>query len=67
MFRLCPTPRRILTTTRDQNRVAAAARKVGGYQALVRLARERLSAPAGSVPVRDKRTGQWRYDPPGQD
>jgi hypothetical protein len=29
-----------MTTTRDQNRVAAATRKVGGYDILVRLARE---------------------------
>jgi hypothetical protein len=54
-------PSRAMTTTRDQNRVAAAARKVGGYDILLRLARERLSAPAGSVPVRDRQTGEWTY------
>ncbi len=54
-------PSRAMTTTRDQNRVAAAARKVGGYDILLRLARERLSAPAGSVLVRDRQTGEWAY------
>ncbi|GGL29427.1 hypothetical protein [Caulobacter rhizosphaerae] len=54
----------VLTTTRDQNRVAAAARKVGGYSVLIRLSKERLTAPIGSVPMRDPRTGQWSYRKP---
>jgi hypothetical protein len=38
----------VLTATRTQNRVAAAARKVGGYGALIRLSKQRLTAPQGS-------------------
>lgn len=54
----------VLTTTRNQNRVAAAARKVGAYSVLIRLSKERLTAPTGSVPMRDPRTGQWSYRKP---
>ena len=54
----------VLTSTRTQNRVAAAARKVGGYGALIRLSKQRLTAPAGSVPMRDPRTGEWSYRKP---
>lgn len=64
MCRVRPTITRVMTTTRNQNRVAAAARKVGGYQALVRLSRERQNAPAGSVLMRDPRTGEWTYRRP---
>jgi hypothetical protein len=55
---------RVMTTTRNQNRVAAAARKVGGYDVLVRLSREWLSAPVGGVLVRDAKTGEWSYRKP---
>lgn len=34
----------VLTSTQDQNRVAAAARKVGGYEELDRLSREKIAA-----------------------
>lgn len=39
----------ILTTTRDQVRVGAAARRVGGYDELIRLDRERTAAGPGAV------------------
>lgn len=54
----------VLTTTRDQNRVAAAARKVGGYENLVRLSKEAHAAGPGGVVRRDARTGQWAYKKP---
>ena len=50
----------VLTSTRTQNRVAAAARKVGGYGELVRLSRERFAAGDGAVLVRDA-DGRWAY------
>jgi hypothetical protein len=54
----------VLTSTRDQNRVAAAARKVGGYSALVRLSKQRHTVGAGAVLKRDPRTGEWSYCKP---
>lgn len=54
----------VLTTTKDQNRVAAAARKVGGYENLVRLTQERQAAGPGAVVRRDARTGEWGYRKP---
>jgi len=42
----------ILTTTKDQIRVAVAARKVGGYDELVRLDREKRAAGKGAVLTR---------------
>jgi hypothetical protein len=54
----------VLTTTREQNRVAAAARKVGGYENLVRLSKEAHAAGPGGVLRRDPRTGEWSYCKP---
>lgn len=42
----------VLTTTKDQIRVAAAARKAGGYEELLRLAREKIARGRGAVLVR---------------
>ncbi len=39
----------VLTSTQDQIRVAAAARKVGGYEELARLSREKISAGRDAV------------------
>lgn len=49
----------VLTSTRDQIRVAAAARKVGGYEELVRLSQERQAAgPNAKLVVKN---GRYRY------
>lgn len=50
----------VLTSTRDQIRVAAAARKVGGYKELVRLSNEWLAAGKGAVLTRNA-DGRWTY------
>ncbi|MBB3473484.1 hypothetical protein [Sphingomonas sp. BK345] len=47
-----------ITTRRDQRDTAAAARRVGGYQELVRLANERRHSAGGTV-ARDATTGRW--------
>lgn len=47
-----------ITTRRDQRDTAAAARRVGGYQELVRLANERRHSE-GSTVTRDANTGHW--------
>jgi len=39
----------VLTTTRDQIRVGAAAKRAGGYDELVRLDREKRRAGKGAV------------------
>jgi hypothetical protein len=46
-----------ITTRRDQRDTAAAARRVGGYDELIRLAHERRRID-GTV-TRDADTGQW--------
>ena len=46
-----------ITTRRDQRDTAAAARRVGGYDELVRLANERRRVD-GTV-TRDAHTGRW--------
>lgn len=46
-----------ITTRRDQRDTAAAARRVGGYGELVRLAHERRRVD-GTV-TRDANTGRW--------
>lgn len=46
-----------ITTRRDQRNTAAAARRVGGYGELVRLANERRRVE-GTV-TRDAQTGRW--------
>jgi hypothetical protein len=43
----------VLTSTKDQIRVAAAARKVGGYEELDRLARAKLAAGPSAVLTRE--------------
>jgi hypothetical protein len=48
-----------ITTRREQSDTASAARKVGGYSELVRLAAERRKLGEGSVPKRDGKTGKW--------
>lgn len=50
----------VLTSTRDQMRVAAAARKVGGYGELARLSREKIAAGKGGVLTKDA-NGRWTY------
>jgi len=55
---------RVMTTTRNQQRVAAAARKVGGYGELVRLAKERAAAgPSPKLTVDNGRYGYERGSP----
>lgn len=51
----------ILTTTKDQLRVATAARRVGGYDELIRLDREKRAAGPGAVLTR--RNGKLTYKP----
>ena len=51
-----------ITTRRDQRDTAAAARRVGGYQELVRLANERRHSE-GSTVTRDATTGRWGVRP----
>lgn len=55
-----------ITTRRDQQDTAGAARRVGGYAELVRLANERRRT-AGSKIKRDEATGRWgvRIQPAG--
>lgn len=52
------------TTRRDQRETAAAARRVGGYSELVRLAAERRRQGSGSKIIRDPQTGQWQVRTP---
>ena len=47
-----------MTTRRDQRDIAAAARRVGGYDELLRLANERRRLPDSTV-TRDAATGRW--------
>lgn len=53
-----------MTTRRDQRVTADAARRVGGYSELVRLAAERRRQGDGSTIVRDAGTGEWRVKSP---
>lgn len=48
-----------ITTTREQRETADAARRVGGYRELVRLAAERRRKGAGSTVVRNSENGRW--------
>jgi hypothetical protein len=54
-------PMAVVTSISEQQRVADAARKVGGYEQLVRLAREKQAAGANAKLVKDNDTGQWTY------
>lgn len=48
-----------ITTRRDQRSTASAARKVGGYSELVRLAAEKAERGKGSSVEHDRVTGKW--------
>jgi hypothetical protein len=48
-----------ITTRKDQTETASAARKVGGYGELVRLASEQSKQGQGSTVKRDSATGRW--------
>ncbi len=48
-----------ITTRRDQRSTASAARKVGGYSELVRLAAEKAEHGKGSYVKHDRLTGRW--------
>ncbi|PZR32921.1 MAG: hypothetical protein DI526_14990 [Caulobacter segnis] len=50
----------ILTTTRDQIRVGAAAKRAGGYEELIRLDREKRAAGPGAILKREP-GGRLRY------
>lgn len=54
----------ILTTTRDQIRVGAAAKRAGGYDELIRLDREKRAAGTGAVLTR--RDGKLTYAKPNK-
>ena len=48
-----------ITTRKDQKDTASAARKVGGYSELVRLAAEQNKEGPGSMLSRNAKTGAW--------
>jgi hypothetical protein len=48
-----------ITTKKEQRETASAARKVGGYSALVRLAAEKSKQGKDSAVRRDAKSGQW--------
>jgi len=48
-----------ITTRKEQSATASAARKVGGYSELVRLAAEHKEKGAGSTVKRNASTGKW--------
>ena len=48
-----------ITSSREQRDTAAAARKVGGYSELVRLAAERRRHGKSSSVTRDTKTGEY--------
>jgi hypothetical protein len=52
----------VLTSTKDQIRVAAAARKVGGYEELARLSREKIAVGRDAVLTREA-DGTLSYKP----
>lgn len=52
----------VLTTTRDQLRVGAAAKRVGGYDELIRLDREKRAAGKGAV-LKRRPDGRLCYVP----
>lgn len=51
----------IVTSTEEQRRVAEAARRVGGYEQLTRLANERRVAGAGAKLTYDQDERRWTY------
>ena len=48
-----------ITTRKDQTETASAARKVGGYAELIRLASERRKEGRSSTLSRNSDTGKW--------
>jgi len=54
----------VVISLAEQRRVADAARRVGGYDQLVRLAKEKRAAQPGAKLVRNAATGQWTYKSP---
>lgn len=52
-----------ITTRKEQKDTASAARKVGGYSELVRLAAERRKEGSGSTVSRNAKTGAWSVKP----
>ncbi|CAN5496539.1 hypothetical protein BH10PSE12_BH10PSE12_07910 [soil metagenome] len=48
-----------ITTRKEQRDTASAARKVGGYSELVRLAAEQRKEGPGSTVSRNTKTGLW--------
>jgi len=48
-----------ITTRKEQRDTASAARKVGGYSALVRLAAEKSKQGKDSTIRRDEKSGRW--------
>lgn len=50
----------IVTSLAEQRRVSDAARRVGGYEQLVRLATEKRAAGPGATLVK-RADGQWIY------
>lgn len=53
----------VVTSTQEQRRVAEAARRVGGYDQLARLAQEKRSAPLDSKVTYDHGAERWTYLP----
>lgn len=53
----------IVTSTQEQRRVAEAARRVGGYDQLARLAGEKRAAGAQAKLTYDQAAGRWTYSP----
>lgn len=52
----------IVTSTEEQRRVAEAARRVGGYDQLARLAGEKRAAGAAAKLTYDQTAGRWTYN-----
>ena len=48
-----------VTTRAQQAKIAAAARKVGGYRALIALDAEKRAGSGSATIARDARTGVW--------
>lgn len=52
-----------ITTRKEQKATASAARKVGGYSELVRLAAERHKEGSSGTLSRNAKTGNWSVKP----
>lgn len=53
----------VVTSTQEQRRVAEAARRVGGYENLARLAQEKRQAPRDAKVTYDPEANRWTYLP----